>query len=1635
MKHAKLLSLLAVIIMVAAISITFILRKDNNIEKELAEAMELGELTFMQEEKVDDISIKVSSYENSLPENSTLSVSKTESRSFDNNSIKSYSYDIKVLDENENEIQPTGQVMVSFGNIPETNNPNLNVNVYHENELIESIVKDGKVYAATSGFSNYTVEFTYKDIQYVMQGGTEVKLKDILDKVGISGEVDDVTISNPELVSAKRVNNEWIITSHEAFTSTEWMKVKIGETTYDIVLTDAVTKYGSIAGGKGYYQFDSATGELLIRGLNGDTTDVTVSCNHSAASAWPWYDIRKNVKKVTFAAGTNGSKVSFSGIAGFMFAEMENLEEVDFSGIGEVKANGLARMFSGCKKLKVVDMSNVTTSGNLSNMQNMFRDCTSLTHVYINNEGFKTRAATSSQDGAQLANMFNGCTSLELVDMSNITLTSKKDGSLDSPFTSSKIKKIMMDNTKFNGVKKLDGFVKSVENLEEVSMAGNVKLDDARTMKEMFANNTSLKTLDISGFGTLPKILNMNDFIKDCNSLVTLNIDNLDNSNIGPTNNRHTVVDTSDTDNYITEEEGRKVGAQEYGREIFGVGITNDGEHFAIPEKFPNLATISANNSTVWMCKNSRGTAGSEYFIAANDSDVLYFTNKDTTLKQGGKEVDIDSKRDYIDLIIDRDGVHNHTLTPTTSTLPDATTNINISNGDLNKLGLDTDRAGKLTPGVYTIGTSEWKEDKIKPMGSYYRISYIGEVDYTISDTENDQIVITEVNGVHYINTINKPKDAWGSGDYTIDCSGNNAIHITYKKAGQDIEGRLYDIVVTINKITFKDVDNVPEYEERGDHNGNRYIDRNVGNAGGVTNPDGTYYRTVLMASRRNGITFRNYVRVGDPAGFSGKEEDHSYRALSGGSGTDIDFTIEFKPAEGNTEQVKDDKTFVFYVDDLDVPATQDWDYPEANDPCYDTLTVDKATYGKGGEGFILGTGNQTDTITFAEHTGLRKVNGNEIITTGSDPSTSWSEFEVKADPKGSEYTWTSGIACDSYALRNTIPPNNGLRIIKEWNDRGADKSPRPDDLSFEIKYTDESDNQEKTVDARNEWDKTSDPNKWIMTIDDVNNKHLPAGGYSATETGPDKYDIVKGNTPLPVSYNEQTGYFEVTFKNKEQTEDITITKNWVDTDAQKDKRPANGIELQIKDESGTVVDKYNLQPSETSHTFTVPKYNKDGDETTYTADEKELNAGDLKFYTKSISGTTVTNTFKVPDEKIDLKVTKKWVDTEEQQDKRPAEIKLKVLNGSTVVEEYTLDTATETEHTFTGLTKYDSNGNEIKYNVDEEEVNAGDLKFYTKSISGTTITNTFTTPGDKVEVTATKAWEDTEKQALRRPSVIKLVVKNGTEVVQEHNLKTIDETSYTFTDLAKYDENGDEITYTVDEQEVEEGDLRFYTKSSVVDNVITNTYKDMPTKVVVKYVDKDTGKDITDEITIDGNVDDEYTSEKKDFEKYDFLESTDNTSGKMDEDTITVTYYYSKKPAKVIVKYIDKATGKEIEVDTEIDGKIDDKYTTEQKNFENYKFLESTDNTEGEMTEDAITVIYYYEKQEEIKPEPKPEPEPEPEPESEPEVEEKTITPKTGTNIMSYVTALGLSLISIITSGKALNKKGKKRREYKGKH
>ena len=82
-----------------------------------------------------------------------------------------------------------------------------------------------------------------------------------------------------------------------------------------------------------------------------------------------------------------------------------------------------------------------------------------------------------------------------------------------------------------------------------------------------------------------------------------------------------------------------------------------------------------------------------------------------------------------------------------------------------------------------------------------------------------------------------------------------------------------------------------------------------------------------------------------------------------------------------------------------------------------------------------------------------------------------------------------------------------------------------------------------------------------------------------------------------------------------------------------------------------------------------------------------------------------------------------------------------------------------------------------------------------------------------------------------------------------------------------------------------------------------------------------------------------------------------------MTEDEAVVKYYYARK-AEVEVKYLEKGTDYEVAEGEIISGHVGDKYETEQKDVPYYKFVEKTDNWEGKMTKDKITVIYYYEKE-----------------------------------------------------------------------
>ena len=158
-------------------------------------------------------------------------------------------------------------------------------------------------------------------------------------------------------------------------------------------------------------------------------------------------------------------------------------------------------------------------------------------------------------------------------------------------------------------------------------------------------------------------------------------------------------------------------------------------------------------------------------------------------------------------------------------------------------------------------------------------------------------------------------------------------------------------------------------------------------------------------------------------------------------------------------------------------------------------------------------------------------------------------------------------------------------------------------------------------------------------------------------------------------------------------------------------------------------------------------------------------------------------------------------------------------------------------------------------------------------------------------------------------------------------------------------------------------------------------------------HIDSLTGEDIEEPKIHNGHVGDEYDIPSKEFLSYQLIEEDEegnsmlptNSKGTMTAEKIVVNYYYNQ-PAKVIVHYVEKATGKELEETNPetgelqnsqviIEGQKDDDYTTTAKEFEYYTLIEKPQEGQGKMkveiTKDeegndvvnnTIELYYYYE-------------------------------------------------------------------------
>ena len=459
-----------------------------------------------------------------------------------------------------------------------------------------------------------------------------------------------------------------------------------------------------------------------------------------------------------------------------------------------------------------------------------------------------------------------------------------------------------------------------------------------------------------------------------------------------------------------------------------------------------------------------------------------------------------------------------------------------------------------------------------------------------------------------------------------------------------------------------------------------------------------------------------------------------------------------------------------------------------------------------------------------------------------------------------------------------------------------------------------------------------------------------------------------------------------------EFTKNVTVTKIWDDNNNEANKRP-DSIKILVKNEDSTVgeqeIDIENaVDGNENTWEYTfenLQKYDENGQEINYTADEET----EIEFYIKNTNGLTVTNTFTQDETKVNIPVTVKWEDNETQELRRPESVIIVLKANGVEQTRYELSgTGDEWKYTFTNLPKFDSYNNIINYTIEEQETNPGDLYFYTISAvagdmeNGFVVTNTFEEPGDTVSLTVNKVWDDQENVYNKRPNDVRVLVKAENETVETGIIEAENGWTYTFNNLSKYNENGQEIEYSLVEEETQEGNLFYYTgqvgtvteaSDSTLTATITNKMTKIPAIVNVKYVDKYTNSEISDATKLDGVVGDTFdiTDKVKEIEGYTLIEEPENKTGEYTVSPQEFTYYYAKNTS-VTIKYLEKddtpddnKDNVKVADETQILGYEGLAYDaqTEIKEVENYTLIDNSGNLTGTMSRDGTEVIYYYAK------------------------------------------------------------------------
>ena len=455
--------------------------------------------------------------------------------------------------------------------------------------------------------------------------------------------------------------------------------------------------------------------------------------------------------------------------------------------------------------------------------------------------------------------------------------------------------------------------------------------------------------------------------------------------------------------------------------------------------------------------------------------------------------------------------------------------------------------------------------------------------------------------------------------------------------------------------------------------------------------------------------------------------------------------------------------------------------------------------------------GKRPSSITINLLKNGTKVDSRKV--TGKD-DWKWSFDGLDKFENGKPVTWSiseeqvEGYSSEIYGydVTNSYTPGRiSIQVTKAWNDQDNQDGKRPDSVTIQLLANGKEVNGRTLL--------LTAANNWTDTFEGLN--EYQAGKkieYTIKEVS-----VGTGYTST-VSGNARDGF---TITNSREVEKTSVAgkKTWNDQNNQDGKRPSsitiNLLKNGVKAGSRTVTEadgwKWNFE--------NLDKY-ENGKAINWSISEDQVDG-----YSTAINGYDGTNSY-TPG-KTSVQVTKSWADHDNQDDKRPENVKVQLLADGKEVEGKTL-TLTATNNwtdTFTDLDEY-AFGEKIQYSVKEETVGNG----YTSVLSGSaeegfTITNT--REPEKISVAGQKTWDDQNNQDGKRPAAITInLLRNGTRM-DSRTVTEADGWKWSFDGLDRF-ENGQPVTYAITEDQVEG-------YSSVITGYdVTNSYTPGKTSVQV---------------------------------------------------------------------------------------------------------------------------------------------------------------------------------------------------------